>query len=72
MRGFYLQMKRIFIYCSFCLDSTPNSEIDLLMDKSGGDTRANDDVEAGGQNKSHKRRQILYNIFDFLAIVTSI
>jgi hypothetical protein len=54
------------------LESSPNSEIDLLMDKVGGDTGPNDDLEACQERKKRRRRRILYNLFDFLAIVTSI
>jgi len=42
------------------------------MDKVGGDTGPNDDLEVCQERKKRRRRQILYNIFDFLAIVTSI
>lgn len=59
-----------FLLCS--LESSQNSEIDLLMDKLGGDTAANEDVEAGNQpKKSRRRRRILNNFFDFMAIVFS-
>lgn len=56
----------------FYLESSPNSEVDLLMDKLGGDTIQECDVEAGKERKRNRRRRILYNLFDFLAIVTSI
>jgi hypothetical protein len=36
----------------------------------GGDTEK-DDLEACKHRKKHRRRQILYNLFDFLAIVAS-
>ncbi|UJR31856.1 hypothetical protein I4U23_019331 [Adineta vaga] len=50
-------------------ESAADSEVDLLMDKLGGDTAPADDVEACRQRKGHRRRRILYNLFDFLAIV---
>lgn len=53
------------------LESSPNSEIDLLMDKMGGDTASEDDLGAAQQGKKNRRRRILYNLFDFLAIVLS-
>lgn len=52
------------------LDSTPNSEVDLLMEKAGGEI-CNDDVENVQERKHRRRRRILYNLFDFLAIVAS-
>lgn len=51
-------------------DSTPNSEIDLLMEKAGGEA-CNDDVEDVHERKHRRRRRILYNLFDFLAIVAT-
>jgi hypothetical protein len=36
----------------------------------GGDT-ANDDLEACKHRKKRRRQQILYNLFDFLAIAAS-
>lgn len=56
----------IFIY----LGSTPGSEVDLLMDRPGTEN-ANDDVEQPTERKHRRRRRILYNLFDFLAIVMS-
>jgi hypothetical protein len=41
------------------------------MGKDVGDTTENKNVEACKQEKKHRRRRILYNLFDFLAIVTS-
>ena len=42
------------------------------MDKLEGELpAANDDVEACRVEKKHHRRRILYNLFDFLAIVMS-
>ena len=42
------------------------------MDKLGGETGANDDPEACNQpKKSRRRRRILNNFFDFMAIVFS-
>jgi hypothetical protein len=42
------------------------------MDKSGGETGKNNDLEACQQQKKRRRHRILYNTCDFLAIVTSI
>ncbi|CAF1328146.1 unnamed protein product [Adineta ricciae] len=50
-------------------ESAADSEIDLLMDKLGGDTSAANDGEACNERKTRRRRRILYNLFDFLAIV---
>jgi len=41
------------------------------MDKLGGDTAAVDDREACKNKKKQRRRRILYNLFDFLAIMAS-
>ena len=42
------------------------------MDRLDGEPGAtNDDVEACQVEKKHRRRRILYNTFDFLAIVMS-
>lgn len=54
-----------------CLGSTPGSEVDLLMDRPGAEN-TNDDVELARKEKKHRRRRrVLYNLFDFLAIVMS-
>ncbi len=68
---YYTELKKCFFFI-FYLESSPNSEVDLLMDKLGGDTAPNDDLEICQERKTRKRRRILYNLFDFLAIVTSI
>jgi hypothetical protein len=41
------------------------------MDKLDGETAANDDVEACRTGKKNRRRRILYNFCDFLAILMS-
>ena len=51
--------------------SQPHSEIDLLMDKMGGEIAPEDDEETCNQRKKRRRRRILNNAFDFLAIITS-
>jgi hypothetical protein len=38
------------------------------MNKLGGDTKRNKDLETGNQPKKSRRRYLLNNIFDFLAI----
>ncbi|CAF5014742.1 unnamed protein product, partial [Rotaria magnacalcarata] len=48
--------------------STPTSEVDLLMDRVGGDTNKKNDLEACKRNTKRKRRRVLYNFVDFLAI----
>ncbi|CAF3306139.1 unnamed protein product [Rotaria sp. Silwood2] len=54
------------------VESTPNSEVDLLVDRMGGDTtRPEDNVEECRPEKKTKRRRILYNLLDFLAILTT-
>jgi len=50
-------------------ESSGDSEGDGLMDKLGGESAPPDDVEACTREKKHRRRRILYNLFDFLAIV---
>ncbi|CAM4762196.1 unnamed protein product [Rotaria magnacalcarata] len=49
-------------------ESTPTSEVDLLMDRVGGDTNKKNDLEACKRNTKRKRRRVLYNFVDFLAI----
>ena len=41
------------------------------MDKLGGDTTVLKDFEAQGRPKQSKRRHLLHNLFDFLAIAAS-
>jgi hypothetical protein len=56
---------------SIYLESSPTSEADRLMDRLDGETAPTDDLEACKTEKKHRRRRILYNTFDFLAIVMS-
>ncbi|CAF3466850.1 unnamed protein product [Rotaria socialis] len=49
-------------------ESTPTSEVDLLMDRVGGDTNEKNDLEACKRQKKNKLRRVLYNFVDFLAI----
>jgi hypothetical protein len=58
-------------FSNFCLESSADSDIDLLMDKLGGETATVDDLEACKNKKKRRRRRILYNLFDFLAIMAS-
>ncbi|UJR14854.1 hypothetical protein I4U23_001839 [Adineta vaga] len=51
--------------------STPTSEVEFIMDKLGGDKNVNQDVEHGSQPKKPKRRALLNNLFDFLAIAAT-
>ncbi|CAF3707388.1 unnamed protein product [Rotaria sp. Silwood1] len=54
------------------VESAPNSEVDLLVDKMGGDTtKPEDRLEENNQQKKHRRRRILYNLLDFLAVLTT-
>jgi len=41
------------------------------MDKLGGDTKRNKDLESGTQPKISGRRHLLNNLFDFVAIAAS-
>ena len=60
------------MYISFSLESPPNSEIEFIMDKLGGDKKSNNDLENGGnQPKKSRRRHLLNNVFDFIAIAAS-
>ncbi|CAF3897689.1 unnamed protein product [Rotaria sordida] len=53
------------------IESFPNSEIGIVMDKLGGDTKENKDLEAGIQPKKSRRRRLLNNLLDFLAIAAT-
>ena len=53
------------------LDSTPHSENDLLMEKTVDEICNNDEHDKVHKRKHRRRRRILYNLFDFLAIVAS-
>ncbi|CAF0767411.1 unnamed protein product [Adineta steineri] len=53
------------------VESSADSEVDLLMDKLGGDNAPVDDVESCNQRKKRRRRRILYNFMDFLAIIAT-
>lgn len=54
------------------LDSSPNSEAGLLMERVDSDSNEANNLHNGKQEKSRHRRRILYNILDFLAIFMSI
>jgi len=60
-----------YINTFISLESSPNSEADLLMDRLDSETAPKEDLEACKNEKKHRRRRILYNLFDFLAIVMS-
>jgi hypothetical protein len=66
-----LEFKKTSLFFVY-LESSPNSEVDLLMDKLGGETGPDNEVVTSKQQKKRRRRQILNNTFDFLAIVMSI
>lgn len=51
-------------------ESSPHSEINLVMDKLGGDTNCND-IESGAQPKKSRRRHLLNNLYDFIAIAAT-
>ncbi|CAF1052227.1 unnamed protein product [Rotaria sordida] len=54
------------------VESTPISEVNLLMDKVDNDTtKQEDDMEGRTQPKKRRRRRILYNLCDFFAILTT-
>ena len=41
------------------------------MDKLGGNTTRNNDLEAGNNQPKNARRRLLHNLYDFLAIAAS-
>ncbi|CAF1099494.1 unnamed protein product [Adineta ricciae] len=51
--------------------SSPTSEIEFIMDKLGGDKNVNQDLERGQQPQKTKRRTLLHNLFDFIAIAAT-
>jgi hypothetical protein len=54
------------------LESPQSSELEFAMDKLGGDTKRHNDLESGNnQPKKTRRRHLLNNLFDFLAIAGS-
>lgn len=66
-----------FFFSYFCfssfLESSPHSGIESVMDKLGGETNRK---EANGpavnvQPKKSRRRHLLHNVFDILAIAIS-
>ena len=52
------------------LDTTQGSELDQLMERLGGET-AKEEVEDCDERKSRRRRRLLNNLLDFLALVFS-
>jgi hypothetical protein len=54
-------------FFSSSLESPASSEIEFVMDKLGG----NKDLESGAQPKKSRRRHLLNNLFDFIAIAAS-
>ena len=59
------------ICCYSFLESPPSSEIEFAMETLGGTSRRNNDLESGNQPKKFRRRHLLHNIFDFIAIAVS-
>lgn len=60
------------LFFFFSLDTSPHSEVNFVMDKLGGDTKRKQDLEQGNQPKISRRRHLLNNFFDIVAIAISI
>ncbi|CAF3290214.1 unnamed protein product [Rotaria socialis] len=53
------------------VESSPISEVNFAMDKIGGNTRRSKDLEVEIRPKRSRRRQLLNNLFDVLAIAAT-
>lgn len=65
---FYSEEENLFL---LSLESPPPSELEFAMETLGGNPKRNTDLESGNQPKKTRRRHLLHNAFDFIAIAVS-